>query len=295
MVIVRVPATSANLGSGFDVFGAALETPADVVRVSKADRTTIEMRGAGSEFIPSDPAKNTAGVVAEALGTPAKMVIDKGIRPASGLGSSAASAAGAAIALNELYDLGLSRRDLIPYAAEGEALVSGEAHLDNVAPAILGGFTIATEETVTDIETSLPVVACLPDLVVSTRDARHVVPSTANLTDVVDTVGRAATLTVGMMRNDPVLVGQGMEDHIVTPHRSALIDGYETVREQALANGATGVTVSGAGPAVLATCWPDDQRAIAMGMVDAFASVGVDAKAYQTQIGDGAKIYPNQS
>lgn len=293
MVTVRVPATTANLGSGFDVFGAALETPADVMTLRKADETSIEMHGAGSEFIPTEPSENTAGVVAEALDTPAEMRIDKGIRPASGLGSSAASAAGAAIGLNELYDLGLSERDLIPYAAEGEALVSGDAHLDNVAPAILGGFTIATEEAVTDIRTRLPVVACLPDLVVSTRDARDVVPASTGIPDLVDTVGRAATLTVGMCREDPVLVGQGMEDHVITPRRSALIEGYEAVRERALANGATGVTVSGAGPTVLAACRADDQRAIAIDMVEAFNDAGVDARAYQTRVGRGATVHPD--
>ena len=117
MLTVRAPATSANLGSGFDVFGVALERPADIVRVSKADRTTIEVTGAGSQFIPEDPDKNTVGAVAEALDAPAHIEIDKGVRPASGLGSSAASAAAAAVGLNELYDRGYTREELVPVAA----------------------------------------------------------------------------------------------------------------------------------------------------------------------------------
>ncbi|GAA0672875.1 homoserine kinase [Natronoarchaeum mannanilyticum] len=291
MLTVRAPATSANLGSGFDVFGTALERPADVVRVERAEETTIEMSGAGSEFIPEDPEKNTAGAVAEALDAPARIKIDKGVRPASGLGSSAASAAGAALALNELYDRGLSRSELVPIAAEGEALVSGEAHEDNVAPALLGGFTIAAEDGVTCVDASLPLVVCLPDIVVSTRDARRVVPDTAAVEDVVDTVGRAATLTVGMHRDDPELVGQGMEDRIVTPARAELIDGYDRVREAALEAGATGVTVSGAGPGVIAACYESDRREIAGAMLDAFDDVGVESRAYQTRIGGGATIH----
>ena len=291
MVTVRVPATSANLGSGYDVFGAALEAPADVVSLEPADETTIEMRGLGSEFIPEDPERNTAGAVAKALDAPASIRIDKGVRPASGLGSSAASAAATALGLNELYDLGLSRRDLIPYAAQGEALVSGEAHVDNVAPALLGGFTIATEEVVTHVDASIPLVACLPDLVVSTRDARDVVPESAITPDIVDTVGRAATLTVGMIRNDPVLVGQGMEDRIVTPERAALITGYHGVRQRALEAGATGVTVSGAGPTIIAACRTADRRAIAVAMIEGFAEEGIDARCYQTNIGDGPTVY----
>lgn len=291
MVTVRVPATSANLGSGYDVFGAALGHPADIVRVREAEQTTISMQGTGSEFIPEDPKKNTAGAVAEALDAPAHISIDKGVRPASGLGSSAASAAATAVALNELYDLGLSSRDLIPYAAQGEALVSGEAHVDNVAPAILGGFTIATEEVVSQVDATIPLVTCLPDVVVSTRDARDVVPSEASMTDIVDTVGRAATLTVGMMRDDPVLVGQGMEDLIVTPERAALIPGYQDVRQAALEAGATGVTVSGAGPALIAASRGRDQRRIASAMLEAFAENDIEARAYQTAIGTGATVY----
>ncbi len=291
MVTVRVPATTANLGSGYDVFGAALGVPADIVHVEAATDTTIEMEGIGSNYIPEDPERNTAGAVAAALDSPAHIRIDKGVRPASGLGSSAASAAATAVALNELYDLGLSRRDLIPYAAQGEALVSGEAHIDNVAPALLGGFTIATEEAVTQVDASIPLVACLPEIVVSTRDAREVVPTEADMLDVTDTVGRAATLTVGMVRDDPILVGQGMEDRIVTPHRTALIPGYSDVRDRALAAGATGVTVSGAGPTVLAVCREGDRKAIASGMIEAFAEHDIEARCYQTKISDGAYVY----
>ncbi|ELY57109.1 homoserine kinase [Natronococcus amylolyticus DSM 10524] len=293
MLTVRAPATSANLGSGFDVFGVALGAPADVIRVERAPETSISITGAGSNYIPTDPEKNTVGAVAEALDAPATIRIDKGVRPSSGLGSSAASAAGAAVALNALYDRGLSREELVPVAAEGEALVSGEAHPDNVAPSLLGGFTIATDDGVTQVDASLPVVACLPETSVSTRDARDVVPKTAALEDVVDTVGHAATLTVGMTRDDPELVGKGLNDAIVTPERSALIDGYDAVREAALEAGATGVTVSGAGPGVLAVCYAADQRAIAGAMMDAFDAEGIESRAYQTTIGEGARLYPN--
>jgi homoserine kinase len=291
MLTVRAPATSANLGSGFDVFGVALDRPADVVRVSRADRTTISVTGAGSQFIPEDPEKNTVGAVAEALDAPAHIRIDKGVRPASGLGSSAASAAAAAVALNELYDRGRTREELVPVAAEGEAVVSGAAHADNVAPSILGGFTIAREDGVTSVDTAIPLVACLPEIVVSTRDARRVVPDGARMEEVVETVGNAATLAVGMARGDPGLVGRGMDDPVVTPARAELIEGYAAVRTAAFDAGATGVTISGAGPAVLAACYPGRRRHLASAMVDAFTDAGVDARAYQTGIGRGAEVF----
>ena len=290
MVTVRAPATSANLGSGFDVFGVALDRPADVVTVSRAAETTIDVSGAGSEFIPENPADNTVGAVAEALDAPAHIEINKGVRPASGLGSSAASAAAAAVALNELYDRGLSRKELVPIAAEGEAVVSGDAHDDNVAPAILGGFTIATPDGVTCVDAEIPLVTCLPDIVVSTRDAREEVPDGARMDQLVETVGNAATLTTGMHRSDPELVGRGMDDPVVTPARAALITGYDAVREAAFDAGATGVTISGAGPSVVAACREGDRRTIASAMVEAFDGAGVDARVYQTRIGRGARI-----
>lgn len=291
MLTVRAPATSANLGSGFDVFGVALDRPADVVRVERAEETTIEVTGVGSRYIPNDPSKNTAGVVADALDAPARIVIDKGVRPSSGLGSSAASAAAAAVALNELYDRGHTREELVWMAAEGEAVVSGEAHADNVAPSILGGFTVVTPEGVTRMDASVSLVACLPDIVVSTRDARRVVPRSASIEELVGTVGNAATLVAGMCRNDPELVGRGMTDEVVTPARAVLIDGYDAVEEAAREAGATGVTVSGAGPAMLAACRGSDRTAVAGAMLDAFDDEGLSARAYQTGIGDGAVVY----
>ena len=291
MLVVRAPATSANLGSGFDVFGVALDRPADVLAVERADQTSIEVTGAGSEYIPEDPTKNTAGVVARALDAPARIQIDKGVRPSSGLGSSAASAAGAAVALNALYDRGLSDEELVRVAAEGEAAVSGEAHADNVAPAIFGGFTIATEEGITAIDASIPLVACLPEAVVSTRRARGVLPEKLTLSELTETVGRAATLTAGMFRNDPALVGRGMRGGVVTPARAALIDGYDAVGDAALEAGATGVTVSGAGPTVIAACRDRDRTAVAAAMVDAFEAADIAARAYQTRIGRGAQTF----
>ncbi|SEH58138.1 homoserine kinase [Halopenitus malekzadehii] len=290
MITVRAPATSANLGSGFDTFGAALARPADVVTVEKAETTSIEVTGVGAQYIPEDPEKNTVGAVVEALDAPAEIHIDKGVRPASGLGSSAASAAAAAVGLNELYDRGHSREELVPIAAKGEAVVSGVAHADNVAPAIVGGFTVTTPTGTHGVDTGVPLVACLPDVAVSTRDARRVVPETASMEDVVETVGNAATLTIGMCRSDPALVGEGMDDPVVTPERARLITGYDDVREAAFEAGAAGVTVSGAGPTVLAVCEEPRRRHIAAAMVDAFANAGVESRAYQTRIGRGATV-----
>jgi homoserine kinase len=111
------------------------------------------------------------------------------------------------------------------------------------------------------------------------------------MTEVVETVGNAATLTVGMARDDPELVGRGMYDSVVTPARAELITGYEAVREAALDAGATGVTISGSGPTVIGACFDRDRREVANAMLDAFDEAGVEARAYQTRIGEGARVY----
>jgi len=294
MVTVRAPATSANLGSGYDVFGVALAGPADIVTVDRADTTTIEVVGAGSRYIPEDPAENTAGVVADTLDVTADIHIDKGVRPASGLGSSAASAAATAVALDALYSLGTPESALVDAAAAGEAAVAGTAHADNVAPAILGGFTAVAADGIVHTTTpvGVSVVACLPDIVVSTGDARAVVPDTVATTDLTTVVGDAATLVAGMYEADPALIGRGMTPDPASRARTDLVEGYDTVVDAARDAGATGVTVSGAGPAILAVPRPGTDRRVAAAMVEAFADRGVTARAYRTTIGGGARFLP---
>ena len=134
-------------------------------------------------------------------------------------------------------------------------------------------------------------MACLPEIVVSTRDARRVVPDGASVTNMIETVGNAATLTTGMHRDDPELVGQGMHDSVVTPARAELIDAYERVRTAAFDAGATGVTISGAGPTIIAACAAGRRRAVGAAMLDAFEENNTEARVYQTEIGRGARIY----
>ena len=230
-------------------------------------------------------------MVAEALDAPANITINKGIRPASGLGSSAASAAGTAVALNALYDKGLSKEELVWIAAKGEEAASGEAHADNVAPAIFGGFTIVSQDRITHVDAHLEIVVCLPEISISTRNAREVLPKSLDLGSHVRTVGSAATLTAGMLKNNPELVGHGLADSVVTPARANLITGYESVQAAAVAAGAVGVTVGGSGPTILAITKKGQSHAVASAMVDAFFSQGIQSRAYQTRIGGGVDLY----
>ncbi|MDP3105177.1 MAG: homoserine kinase [Candidatus Methanoperedens sp.] len=288
---VRVPATSANLGAGFDVFGIALGTPADVIEVQKSGKIEIEVKGVGKEHIPTDPRRNTAGIVASILEKPVKITIHRYIPLSSGMGSSAAPAAGVAVALNRMYDLGLSREELVRLAAQGEKAASGVQHADNVAPAICGGFVITHKDRVISLmPENIGIVAVHPQIIVSTRTARALLPKKMWLGDVSFNTGSAASMVVGMMKSDIRLIGESMENRMIEPVRSRLIRGYTQVRKSALDAGAAGVTISGSGPTMLAVCRMDEREKIAQAMMQAFENNHVRSEAFITTIGNGAEI-----
>ena len=288
---IRVPATSANLGAGFDVFGIALGLPADIIEVKKSGKTEIEITGTGREHIPTDPRKNTAGMVANALGKTVKITIHRSIPLSSGLGSSAAPAAGVAVALNLMYDLGLSNDELVQFAAHGEKAASGVEHADNVAPAICGGFTIVHKNKVISLmPENIGIVVVHPGIVVSTRTARALLPEKMRLEDVSFNTGSAASMVVGMMKNDVRLIGESMDNRVIEQARSGLIKGYSQVRKSALDAGASGITISGSGPTMIAVCRMDERENIAQAMIQAFRDNQVKSEAFITTIGKGAEI-----
>lgn len=285
---VRVPATSANLGAGFDVFGIALETPFDIIEVEKSDSIEIIVTGRDSQHVPADPKKNTAGIVASILEKPVKITIHRNIPLSSGLGSSAAPAAGVAFALNEMYALGLSNEELVQIAAQGEKAVSGAPHADNVAPAIYGGFVIVHKNKIISLNPeNIGIVAVHPEIVVSTRAARAILPKKLSLEDISFNTGSAASMVVGMMKNDIKLVGEGMENRVIEEVRSKLITGYSQVKKNAIEAGAAGVTISGSGPTMIAVCSMNEREPIAKAMTQAFFKNHIKSEAFITTIGNG--------
>ena len=288
---IRVPATSANLGSGFDVFGIALEKPFDIIEIEKSDRIEIVVLGRESKFIPTDPKGNTAGIVASLLKTPVKITIHRGIPLSSGLGSSAAPAAGMAFALNEMFALGHTMEELVQIAAQGEKAASGAAHADNVAPAIYGGFVIVHKEKIISLlPKNIGIVAVHPEIIVSTRQARAILPKKLSLADISFNTGNAASMVVGMMKNDIGLIGESMENRVIEEIRSTFIKGYADVKKNAIEEGASGVTISGSGPTLIAVCRMDERERIAEAMVKAFAKNNVKSEAFITTIGKGIEI-----
>lgn len=288
---VRVPATSANLGAGFDVFGIALGNPADIIEVEKSDKTIITVTGRDSQYVPVDPKKNTAGIVASLLEQQVKIRIQRGIPLSSGLGSSAAPAAGVAFALNEMFSLGLSREELVMTAAQGEKAASGAAHADNVAPAIYGGFVIVHKDRIISLyPENIGIVAVHPEIIVSTRKARAILPRKLSLPDISFNTGNAASMVVGIMKSDIKLIGESMENRVIEEVRSKLIKGYGQVKKSAIEAGASGVTISGSGPTMIAVCSINERENIAKAMVQAFSKNNIRSEAFITTIGNGAEI-----
>jgi len=306
-IIVRAPATSANLGSGFDVFGLALEQPSDKVTIVRTEAgVKIQVNGFSATNISEVPEKNTAGVVAKlmlkefSLKTGLSIRIEKGIWPGKGLGSSAASAAAVAYGLNHMFSLNLRNEQLIQFAAKGEVVSAGHEHADNVSAALCGDFVIVKSYNPLEIvclEAPIDMECCVAfphtnTPASKTRKARLVLPRTVPLKKLIYNVGQAAAMVSGFATGDIELIGKSMHDSIVEPARASLIPGYLKVKKNALKVGACGVTISGAGPALIAVVNKKQNIAakVAAAMKEGFGSAGCEATAFATKPGKGVCI-----
>ena len=261
-VTVRAPCSTANLGPGFDVLGLALDAFYDEVTVTKKGKGITIV---SSDDIPLDPKKNTAGLVAKEMKKKKKLTggieikIRKNVPSGFGMGSSAASAAGCAIAINKLYNLKLNQNQLVSYAGIGEKASAGSIHYDNVAASVLGGFVIVDSSPLSVIRIEAPkdLILCVavPKMKVpkkKTKVSRSVIPKTVKLSDSITNLANAANIVAGFLNKDSSLIGKSVEDVIVVPARKHMIPGFNNVKNNALRAGAFGVTISGAGPSVIA-------------------------------------------
>ncbi|MDG2195249.1 MAG: homoserine kinase [Polaribacter sp.] len=257
------PATIANVSCGFDVLGLCLDTVGDEMTIRKTTTKGVTISKIIGQPLPLDPAKNVAGVAALALlkqldiNTGFDIQIIKNIKPGSGIGSSAASAAGAVFGINKLLGTPFSIHELIEFAMEGEKLASGTAHADNVAPALLGGFTLVRSYDPLDIikintPKELYATVIHPQIEIKTSDARSVLKQKISLKETVIQLGNLGGLISGLYTEDYDLISRSLHDEIVEPYRSILIPEFDTVREVAKKVGALGTGISGSGPSVFA-------------------------------------------
>jgi homoserine kinase len=234
------------------------------------------------------------------LKTGVAIQIDKGIVPGMGLGSSAASAAAVAFGLSHIFNLQLDNKELVRLAAKGEIASAGYAHADNVSAAICGGFVIVRSYNPLEVISmkapdGMEVCVAYPHMATpahKTEKARSVVPKQVSIEKLVRNVGSAAAFASGFAEGDVDLIGASMSDAVVEPERAALIPGYEKVKDDALKAGASGVAISGAGPAMIAIVNKRKAKAsqVAKAMKVAFESTGNKATAFATTAGRGVHV-----
>lgn len=321
---VFAPATVANVTCGFDILGFAVNEPGDEIIVKLSSSNTISRKKIASpspdksinfhnikitkitgdnKKLPLDPTKNTAAVaIAHFLGhiksnVHVEIIINKKMPLSSGLGSSAASAAAAVVAINELLETSLSRNKLVPFAMEGERAACGVAHADNVAPSLLGGFILIRSYNPLDI-IKIPTPGDLhcsiihPHIIVATKDARDIIKTKVSLSDAIIQWGNVGGLIAGLMLTDYPLIARSMHDIIIEPARAILFPGFVEIKRTALDSGALGVGISGSGPSIFALCKSKNTATkVASAMKNAMYKLGIDNEIFVSEINQiGAKI-----
>jgi homoserine kinase len=289
------PGSVGNVGVGFDILGHSIAGIGDTATVRRIDEPVVRIRAIRGTVtdLPLDAERNTAGMaliaLREALVLPFgfELELDKGIPLGSGVGGSAASCVAALVAANALLDAPLDAHALYPHALAGEAVASGGRHGDNVGPMLLGGLVLATAERLTKIHVPDAWHAAVvhPHAVLETRQARAALAGHYALGEFVAQSAQLAQVLLGCERGDAALVRAGLEDLLVEPRRAPLIAGFSAVKRAALDAGATGASISGAGPSVFAWCESrSDAEQAATGMAAAFAQAGFDSDIHITPI-----------
>jgi len=309
-VMVQAPASTSNLGPGYDVLGLALDVMHDVVEIQLLENKDIiiEMEGIEADTISQSPKMNTAGrtliefkkhlnkygsKIMDKYGF--KIKVKKGIPPRTGIGSSGATAAATAVAINHLLNLNLDKLELTKIAMQGEM----NPHADNVAPSIYGGFVIVGSYDPLEIYDFPPPIELEFALAIpkgikkTTKNAREILPEKVELSKIIHNVGSASAIVAGLLLSDANLVGKGMlGDQIVEPVRAPLYKGYLKAKKAAMESGALGATLSGAGPTIIAIVNREmaNPRDVAKAMKEAFLLEGVECSGHISKSVTGARI-----
>lgn len=293
---VQSPATVANMVCGFDVLGFALDAPSDEITLTmKKGKRAILISNTDDYNLPVEPAKNVMGAALMALleALPeeysCEIISNKKIKPGSGIGSSAASAAGIVVAANELLGKPFSKMDLVKFAMEGEFVASGSRHADNIAPCIFGGVTLVRSNQPLDIIPlqfpELHVAVLHPQIEVRTVDSRAVIKKHVLLKDAVAQWGNVAGLVAGLLQKDYELIGRSLHDGIIEPVRSVLIPAFDEVKHAAIKAGALGGGISGSGPSVFMLCkTKDDALQVEIAMRNVYTEVKIPFHTHVSSI-----------
>jgi homoserine kinase len=292
---IKSPATVANLVCGFDILGMALNDPYDIMTLKLLDKPEVIIYNKDNFNLPTEAEKNVAGVVLLSMmekmdgNCGFEVEIEKHIKPGSGIGSSAASAAGAIVAANHLLGNIFSNDELVQFAMNGEKLASGVKHADNIAPCILGGVSLIRSIHPLDIipitSPDLHVTVVHPQIEVRTSDARQILRKQVLLKDAIKQWGNIAGLVAGFLKNDFDLIGRSLEDVIIEPIRSILIPGFDEVKTKCKEAGALGGGISGSGPSVFMLSKDEaTAKAVEIVMKEVYDRIGIPFNIYVTTI-----------
>ena len=304
---IKAPATVANMVCGFDILGFAVSSPYDEMEMRWMPRAeneaSITIINIDEYNLPTDPEKNVAGAAllafleeyeekqnnSSAPKIKFEVKINKLIKPGSGVGSSAASAAGAVVGANYLVGNIFSKDDLVRFAMNGEKLASGVKHADNIAPCIFGGVTLVRSifplEIIALPSPSLHVTIVHPQIEVRTSDARSILRQQVLLKDAIKQWGNIAGLVAGLMKSDYDLIGRSLEDVIIEPVRSILIPGFDALKLACKQAGALGGGISGSGPSIfMLSKTKEIAIAVEKEMKQLYDGIGLPHHTYVTSI-----------
>jgi len=297
------PATVANLSCGFDVLGLCLEGIGDEMIIRKSERKGLLITRITGADLPYEAEKNVAGVAGLAflkqldLEFGIEMELHKKIKAGSGIGSSAASAAGAVVGINELLGNPFLRQDLISFTMEGEFLASKSYHADNVAPAILGGFTLVRSYEPLEVikmpsPSELYVTIIHPQIEIKTAEARSILPKEIPLKKAVTQWGNLGGFIAGLYTEDYDLIGRSLVDVVAEPYRKNLIPAFDNVRTASLESGALGFGISGSGPSLFALSRGEETaKKVAQAMKTIYQKSEIDFEVYVSKVSNsGVRI-----
>ena len=296
-VTAFAPASIGNLAVGFDMLGLALAGVGDRVSARRTDGAGISigdvlgLDGEPHPYLSRDPKQNTASIAAQALWTAhgkgggVEISVYKGVPLQSGMGSSAASAVAAVVAVNALLEQPLAIDQLLPFALEGEKFASRGLHADNVAPSLFGGLVLCPAVLLPEtVRLAAPagVAAVLihPDLQINTAHARRSLAKGYSMEQWLGQQGYLAGFIAAFTTGDIGLMRKTLKDIVIEPQRSAAVPCFEAVREAALKAGAFGFSLSGSGPSLFALCEEARARNLAMAMEQACRNLGIQCESW---------------
>lgn len=296
---VSVPATTANLGPGFDCLGAAwtLHNDFRFTRLADGEALQISAKGEGAEKLTTDETNFVYQSFSKLFAhlnqqvPPVRIEIEAAIPLSRGLGSSATAIVGGLVGANALVGEPLSREAIAALATEIEG------HPDNVVPALMGGCRLAASGIDQDWEICelpwhvdiIPILA-IPDFILSTEKARQVLPESYSRADAIFNTSHLGLLVRALETGRADWLKAALQDRIHEPYRTQLISGRDVVQRAAIAAGAHGMVISGAGPTLLALGAEEKAGAIATAMVDAWKSCGTVAQAHVLAINNAGTV-----